>query len=95
MSNPFEEINTRLTSIENRLIDLNLQKEDVDLKYLSREEVCTILKVSMPTLNTYTKKGIIKGSKIGSRMLYLEADIKSAIQDATSVKYKRLRGENK
>lgn len=89
MTNPFEELNERLTSIENRLIDLNLKKEDIDLKYLSREEVCTILKVSMPTLNTYTKKGIIKGSKIGTRMLYLEADIKSAIQDATSIKYKR------
>jgi hypothetical protein len=94
MSNPFEEIGQRLTNIENRLIDLSLPKEDVDLKYLSREEVCTILKISMPTLNTYTKKGIIKGSKIGTRMLYLEADIKSAIQDATSIKYKRLRGEN-
>lgn len=90
MSNPFEEINTRLTSIENRLIDLSLPKEDVDLKYLSREEVCTILKVSMPTLNTYTKKGIIKGSKIGTRMLYLESDIKSSIKDATSLKYKRV-----
>ena len=94
MSNPFEEFNTRLTSIENRLIDLSLPKKDIDLKYLSREEVCSILKVSMPTLNTYTKKGIIKGSKIGNRMLYLEADIKSAIQDATSLKYKRLRGQN-
>jgi hypothetical protein len=95
MLNPFEEISTRLASIENRLIDLSLPKEDVDLKYLSREEVCTILKVSMPTLNTYTKKGIIKVSKIGTRMLYLEADIKSAIQDTTSLKYKRLRSENK
>lgn len=94
MSNPFEEISQRLTNIENRLIDLSLPKDDVDLKYLSREEVCTILKVSLPTLNTYTKRGIIKGSKIGTRMLYLEADIKSAIQDATSIKYKRLRGEN-
>lgn len=93
MSNPFEEISQRLTNIENRLIDLSLSKEDVDLKYLSREEVCTILKVSMPTLNTYTKKGIIKGSKIGTRMLYLESDIKSAIQDATSIKYRRLYSE--
>jgi len=90
MSNPFEEIFQSLTRIENRLIDLSLPKEDVDLKYLSREEVCTILKVSMPTLNTYTKKGIIKGSKIGTRMLYLESDIKSAIKDATSLRYKRV-----
>jgi hypothetical protein len=93
MSNPFDEICERLTSIENRLIDMSLPKEDFDLKYLSREEVCTILKISMPTLNTYTKKGMIKGRKIGTRMLYLESDIKSALQDATSIKYKRLRGE--
>ena len=91
MLNPFEEISTRLTSIENRLIDLSLPKENVDLKYLSREEVCTILKISMPTLNTYTKKGIITGSKIGTRMLYLEADIKNAIKDATDFKYRRIK----
>jgi len=89
MNNPFEVIEARLTSIENRLIDLSLPKEDVDLKYLSREEVCTILRISMPTLNVYTKKGIIKGSKIGNRMLYLEADVKEAIKDATSLKYRR------
>lgn len=90
MTNPFDEINTRLISIESRLIDLSLPKEDVDLKYLSREEVCTILKISMPTLNTYSKKGIIKGSKIGNRILYLEADIKKAIKDAASYKYRRV-----
>lgn len=89
MSNPFEEINQRLTSIENRLIDLAMPREDVDLKYLSREEVCTILRISMPTLNTYTKRGIIKGSKIGNRMLYLETDIKQAITDSTERRYGR------
>jgi len=91
MSNILDEINARLINVENRLIDLNLPKENVDLKYLSREEVCTILKISMPTLNTYTKKGIIKGSKIGNRMLYLEADIKEAIKDAASLRYRRVK----
>jgi hypothetical protein len=90
MFNPYEEIFQSLTRIENRLIDLSLPKEDGNLKYLSREEVCTIVKISMPTLNTYTKKGIIKGSKIGNRMLYLESDIKDAIKDATSFKYRRI-----
>jgi hypothetical protein len=91
MSNPFEEITQRLTSIENRLIDLTATKESAtDLKYLSREEAATILRISLPTLNEYTKKGLIQGRKIGTRMLYLEADIKSAVKDATSLRYRRM-----
>lgn len=90
MSNPFEEITERLTSIENRLIDLTVNKETTDLRYLSREEVATLLKISLPTLNEYTKKGLIQGRKIGTRMLYLESDIKDAVKDATSLRYRRL-----
>lgn len=90
MSNPFEEITERLTSIENRLIDLAVNKETTDLHYLSREEVATLLKISLPTLNEYTKKGLIQGRKIGTRMLYLESDIKEAVKDATSLRYRRM-----
>jgi len=90
MSNPFEEITERLTSIENRLIDLAVNKETTDLRYLSREEVATLLKVSLPTLNQYTKQGLIQGRKIGTRVLYLESDIDAALKDATSIRYRRV-----
>jgi len=59
-------------------------------KYLSREEVCSLLRISLPTLNTYTRKGILKGSKIGTRVLYLASDVQAALQDATSYRYRRV-----
>jgi excisionase family DNA binding protein len=88
MSNPFEEIERRLGSIETLLLNMEPPKKE-ELKYLSREEVCTILKITLPTLNTYTKKGIIKGSRIGTRVLYRNEDIQEALTDASGLKYRR------
>ena len=65
-------------------------KEDIP-KYLSRDEVCKSLKITLPTLNTYTKKGIIKGCKVGTRVLYLASDIKEALKDASAYRYRRVK----
>jgi len=69
---------------------LVLQPKETIPKYLSREEVCSLLRISLPTLNTYTRKGILKGSKIGTRVLYLASDVQAALQDATSYRYRRV-----
>ncbi|NLJ39407.1 MAG: helix-turn-helix domain-containing protein [Candidatus Atribacteria bacterium] len=66
-----------------------LKPKDPTLQYLSRQEVATLLKISLPTLNEYTKTGIIKGSRIGSRVLYSESDIKEAIKNIPTLKYRR------
>jgi hypothetical protein len=55
--------------------------------YLTRKEVSKLLHVSLPTLGTYSKRGIIKTHRIGSRILYAEVDIQAAIKE--SPKYKR------
>lgn len=57
--------------------------------YLSRQEVAALLKISLPTLNEYTRTGIIKGSRIGTRVLYSEEDIKNAIKEIPALKYRR------
>lgn len=90
MSNPFEEITFRLSNIESLLQGLTIPKKEQELRYLSREEVCTLFKISMPTLNTYTKRGLIKGVKIGNRILYPEANVKESLRDATELRYKRV-----
>lgn len=53
-------------------------------KYYTRKETAEQLRVSLPTLNEYTKKGAIKGKRIGSRVLYSE----DAIQEALKAMYK-------
>jgi hypothetical protein len=68
---------------------LTLQPKQPTSNYLTRIEVSKLLKISLPTLNEYTRKGIIRGSRIGSRILYLESDIASSVTDIPTIKYRR------
>ena len=49
-------------------------------KYLARIEVGKLLKITLPTLHDWTKLGLLKSYKIGSRVLYKENEIEEAIQ---------------
>jgi hypothetical protein len=57
--------------------------------YGTRKEVARELKISLPTLNDYTKKGIIKGYRIGDRVLYKWSEIEQAVQEIKTIKYGR------
>lgn len=48
---------------------------------LTRKEAAKILRISLPTLNYWTKKGIIKAKRINSRVRYSESDVKAALQN--------------
>lgn len=66
-----------------------IQTKESTPRFLTRQEVATLLKISLPTLNEYTRTGIIKGSRIGSRILYDEISIKEAVKDIPALKYRR------
>ena len=83
-----DQLSERFRQIVREELSAIQPKEDIP-KYLSREEVCKSLRISLPTLNSYTRKGIIKGAKVGSRVLYLASDVQEALKDATSLKYRR------
>ncbi len=58
-----------------------------DLKdevFLTRKEASLKLNISLPTLNAYTKKGILKGYRVGSRVLYRSAEVEEAL---TEIRY--------
>ena len=50
-------------------------------KYLTRVEAAKALQISLPTLHSYTKLGLIPAKRIGTRVLYSEADLKDALKD--------------
>jgi excisionase family DNA binding protein len=58
-------------------------------KYLTRKEVCELLKISLPTLFHYTTQGVITGSRVGTRILYDEASVREAVKQIPSLKYQR------
>ena len=62
-----------------------IQTKESTPRFLSRQEVANLLKISLPTLNEYTRTGIIRGSRI----LYAELDVKEAVKDIPTLKYRR------
>ena len=43
--------------------------------YLSRKETADLLKITLPTLHKWTKKGSIRSTRIESRVLYLKSEV--------------------
>lgn len=85
-----EELSEALRSIIREELSLLNAKETAQ-RFLSRNEVANLLKISLPTLNQYTRTGIIKGSRIGSRVLYDEAQVRESVKDIPTLKYRRVK----
>jgi len=92
MQNPFETIDTRLSIIENLLLDLKHAPKEFppiaakdNLK--TRKETAAILNITLATLHQYTLSGKIVANRIGNRVLYKESDIQNALRQVkTSTK---------
>lgn len=58
-------------------------------KYLSRIEVAKLLKISLPTLNEWSKLGHLQSYRIGNRVLYKADEIEESLRTVVNLKYKR------
>jgi excisionase family DNA binding protein len=56
---------------------------------LTRNETAKYLGVSLPTLNFWTKNGVILGYRIAGRVRYKRPDIEKALLKIDSIKYRR------
>ena len=50
-----------------------------DDQYLTRKEISKKLNISLPTLNAYTKKGILQGYRVGVRVLYKKIEVDQSL----------------
>ncbi len=57
--------------------------------YLTRKEVSEMLDISLPTLNDWSKSGLLQSYKIGNRVLYKAFEIENAISKAAFKKNRR------
>jgi hypothetical protein len=60
-----------------------------ETRFLTRHQVCELLHISLTTLDSYSKKGAIKGSRIGTRILYASDDIHKAVREMPNLRYSR------
>lgn len=94
MTNPFETIERKLDTLHELILTLK-GGEDIPQptqpRYLTRLQAAELLHLTLPTLHVYTQAGIIRGHKVGRRVLYSEEDIKAAVQAIPTLKYGRRR----
>jgi len=56
-------------------------------KLLTRKETADKLKVSLVTLNDWTKRALIQSYIIGGRVLYKESEIEKSLFQVKTIKY--------
>jgi hypothetical protein len=76
------------------LIDVKLKQHQhpiahVRSTYLTRQEVRTLLKISLPSLSKYTKEGLLQSYKIENRVLYKTDEVELAIQKLATYQHKK------
>lgn len=60
-----------------------------ETEYITRREAAAILGVSLPTLNDWSKRGILTSYTIGTRVRYKKAEVENSLTQVQSLKYKR------
>lgn len=73
-----------------RKLEAGLQQSNqLQPEYISRKEVSLLLKISLPTLNDWTKQDLLKAYKIGNRVLYKSEEVKESVEKLISNKHKK------
>lgn len=57
--------------------------------YVTRFEVASMLKISLPTLSEWTKLGWLTSYKMGNRVYYKLNEVESAIEKLSNNKHKK------
>ena len=58
-------------------------------KYITRKETAQILGVSLVTIHSWTKTGLINGYRIGTRIRFKESEIMESLNKVQTLKYRR------
>ncbi len=75
--------------LDEKLNDFTKPVNSEDQEYLSRKEVAKLLKISLTTLNDWSKQGIVQAYRIGNRVLYKKKEIEDSVSKTQNLKYTR------
>jgi len=75
---------TKLDEIVAKRVEIKLKEaiqegSQKKTRYISRKEVCEIVKISLPTLHQWTKDGLLTSYKIGNRVLFKSDEVDESL----------------
>jgi len=77
-------------SVREEIQKISVPTPQPQTEFITRKETCEILGISLPTLNSFTKQGIIIGYRISSRVRYKKSEILEAFTKISTLKYRRV-----
>lgn len=87
LSIPMDDFRAMLTEVIKDTLPTR-QVEPTAPNLMTRQEAANYLRISLPTLNEYTKEGKIEGQRIGGRLLYKLDSLQAALQSTDLKKRK-------
>jgi excisionase family DNA binding protein len=85
-----EDFLSQINTIVINAIENKKESTSTEIELKTRKVTAKKLGISLPTLNSYTKKGIITAYRIGSQIRYKSNEIEEALQKIQFVKYGRV-----
>lgn len=76
-------------AVKTEIEKLNLNKPETPTEYITRKDTAGILGISLPTLNDWSKRGVIPSYRIASRVRYKRAEVMNSLTKVHSLKYGR------
>jgi len=58
-------------------------------EFITRQETARFLKISLNSLNDWTKKGFIPAYRIGNRVRYKRHEVEQSLKTVQTLKYRR------
>ena len=77
-----------VTGVVRKELKDTTQLKNIITEYGNRKDVCKKLQISLSTLHFYTKSGVLKGHKIGGKILYKWNEVDQALKEIQTIKYK-------
>ena len=66
-----------------------IQTTDKEPELLTRKEIAKLLRVSLPTLHDWTKRGVVKAYRIEGKVYYKRSEIEESLTEIRAQKYSR------
>ena len=86
---PVDQLLSRIEQLIDAKISVTPKNENNPFDYLSRKEVASLLKITLPTLHAWTQQGLLRAYKMGTRVLYKPNEVKDALEKSKYFKNKK------
>lgn len=77
-------------SVREEMQKISISEPQFTTEFITRKETAIILGISLPTLNDWTKRGLVIGYRIASRVRYKKAEIMESLTQINTLKYRRV-----